>query len=43
MSLRIAYRRVPGLIAYGFFKIPSKCAVWPEARTEKLHAKDNAD
>jgi hypothetical protein len=28
MSLRIAYRRVVGLIAYGLFKIPLKSAVW---------------
>jgi hypothetical protein len=30
MSLRVAYRRVLGLIAYGLFKIPSKSAVWSE-------------
>jgi hypothetical protein len=28
MSLRIAYRRVLGLIAYGLFKISPKSAVW---------------
>jgi hypothetical protein len=28
MSLRIAYRRVLGLIAAGMFEIPSKSAVW---------------
>jgi hypothetical protein len=28
MTLRVAYRRVLGLIAYGLFKIPSKSGVW---------------
>ena len=28
MALRVAYRRVLGLIAQGLFKMPSKSAVW---------------
>ena len=28
MSLRVAYRSVVGLVAYGLFEIPSKSAVW---------------